>query len=272
MSLMTALSRNHVTVTGRTGGPVVMLAHGFGCDQNLWRLVVPLLERDFTVVRFDHVGAGRSDLSAWSEERYSSLEGYVEDVLEICHELALGPVTFVGHSVSAMMGVLAAARKPEAFSGLVLLAPSPCFIDDPAVGYRGGFSAEDIDELLGSLDANYLGWSGSMAPVIMGNPERPELGEELTNSFCRTDPDIARVFARVTFLSDNREDLAEVGVPTLVAQCSRDAIAPPEVGAFVRDRISGSRLVTLNATGHCPQLAAPEETAAVITDFVGAAR
>ncbi|MEU3301751.1 MULTISPECIES: alpha/beta fold hydrolase [unclassified Streptomyces] len=269
---MNVRSRNHVTVTGRSGGPVVMLAHGFGCDQNMWRLVVPTLERDFTVVLFDHVGAGRSDLSAWSKHRYSTLEGYAEDVLEICHELALGPVTFVGHSVSATMGVLAAARDPEAFSGLVLLAPSPCFIDDPEAGYRGGFSAEDIDELLESLDANYLGWSGAMAPVIMGNPDRPELGEELTNSFCRTDPDIARAFARVTFLSDNREDLAEVTVPTLVAQCSRDAIAPPEVGAFVQSRIPGSRLVTLDATGHCPQLAAPEETAAAITAFVEAIR
>ncbi|WP_190079012.1 alpha/beta fold hydrolase [Streptomyces longisporoflavus] len=269
---MAVLSRNHVTVTGRADGPVVMLAHGFGCDQNMWRLVVPLLESHFTVVLFDHVGAGRSDLSAWSEERYSSLDGYAEDVLEICHELGLGPVTFVGHSVSAMMGVLAAVREPQAFAGLVLLAPSPCFIDDPATGYRGGFSAEDIDELLGSLDANYLGWSGAMAPVIMGNPERPELGEELTNSFCRTDPDIARVFARVTFLSDNREDLPGVTVPALVAQCSSDAIAPPEVGAFVHARIPGSRLVTLNATGHCPQLAAPEETAAAITEFVEATR
>ncbi|MFD9435550.1 alpha/beta fold hydrolase [Streptomyces sp. NPDC060002] len=268
----TVRSRNHVTVSGHAGGPVVMLAHGFGCDQNMWRLVVPLLERDFTVVAFDHVGAGRSDLSAWSEERYATVGGYAEDVLEISHELALGPVTFVGHSVSAMMGVLAAAREPEAFAGLVLLAPSPCFIDDPATGYRGGFSAEDIDELLGSLDANYLGWSGTMAPAIMGNPERPELGAELTNSFCRTDPEIARVFARVTFLSDNRDDLAEVTVPTLVAQCSSDAIAPPEVGVFVQSRIPGSRLVTLDATGHCPQLAAPEETAAAIIDFVRALR
>lgn len=269
---MDTLSRNRVTVTGRPGGPVVMLAHGFGCDQNMWRLVVPLLERDFRVVLFDHVGAGRSDLSAWSKERYSTLDGYAEDVLEICRELALGPVTFVGHSVSAMMGVLAAAREPEAFAGLVLLAPSPCFIDDPDTGYRGGFSAADIDELLESLDANYLGWSGAMAPVIMGNPERPELGEELTNSFCRTDPDIARVFARVTFLSDNRRDLAKVTLPTLVAQCSSDAIAPPEVGAFVQSQISGSRLVTLNATGHCPQLAAPEETAAEIAAFAGTGR
>lgn len=262
--------KNHVTVSGRAGEPVVMLAHGFGCDQNMWRLVAPTLERDFTVVLFDHVGAGRSDLSAWSPERYSTLNGYVDDLLELCRELALGPVTFVGHSVSAMMGVLAATREPEAFAGLVLLAPSPCFVDDPETGYRGGFSAGDIEELLESLDANYLGWSGTMAPVIMGNPERPELGEELTSSFCRTDPDIARFFARVTFLSDNRDDLADVAVPTLIAQCSRDAIAPPEVGAFVHARIPGSRLVTLNATGHCPQLAAPEETASVIAAFAGA--
>ncbi|MEO3974896.1 alpha/beta hydrolase [Streptomyces sp. CAU 1734] len=265
-------SRNNVTVSGRPGGPVVVLAHGFGCDQNMWRLVAPILERDFTVVLFDHVGAGRSDLSAWDSEHHSTMSGYAEDVLEVCRELGLGPVIFVGHSVSAMMGVLAAAREPAVFAGLVLLAPSPCFIDDPASGYRGGFSAEDIDELLDSLDANYLGWSGAMAPVIMGNPGRPELSEELTNSFCRTDPRIARVFARVTFLSDNREDLARVSVPVLVAQCSSDAIAPPEVGAFVRSRIPGSRLVTLNATGHCPQLSAPEETALAIAGFAGAPR
>ncbi|MFG2617282.1 alpha/beta fold hydrolase [Streptomyces sp. NPDC048507] len=264
---MDVRSRNHVRVTGRTGGPVLVLAHGFGCDQNLWRAVLPALERDHTVVLFDHVGAGRSDLSAWSPERYATLDGYVEDVLEVCREAAPGPVVFVGHSVSATMGVLAAAREPELFAGLLLLAPSPCFVDDPATGYRGGFSAADIEELLESLDANYLGWSGAMAPVIMGNPERPELGEELANSFCRTDPEIARVFARVTFLSDNRADLAKVTVPTLVAQCSHDAIAPPEVGAYVRDQIPGSRLVTLAATGHCPQLSAPDETAGVIGAF-----
>ncbi|WLQ43230.1 alpha/beta hydrolase [Streptomyces laculatispora] len=264
---MKVRSRNLVKVSGRADGPVVMLAHGFGCDQNMWRRVVLALERDFRVVCFDHVGSGNSDLSSWTPQRYSSLDGYVEDILEICRELALGPVTFVGHSVSAMMGVLAAVREPEHFAGLVLLAPSPCFIDDPAAGYRGGFSAADIDELLESLDANYLGWSGAMAPVIAGNPERPELGEELTKSFCATDPEIARVFARVTFLSDNRADLAKVKVPTLVAQCSDDAIAPPEVGAFIHAQITGSRLVTLNATGHCPQLSAPEETAEAIAAF-----
>ncbi|MET9480206.1 alpha/beta hydrolase [Streptomyces sp. NPDC006638] len=259
-------SRNRVVVTGREDGPVVMLAHGFGCDQNMWRLVVPALAEHFRLVLFDHVGAGRSDLTAWNPERYASLDGYATDVLEICRELGLGPVTFVGHSVSSMIGVLAANREPELFEKLVLLTPSPCYLDDGE--YRGGFSAEDIDELLESLDSNYLGWSGAMAPVIMGNPERPELGEELTNSFCRTDPAIARAFAHTTFRSDNRADLPGVSVPTLVAECSDDAIAPTGVGAFVQARIRGSRLVTLEATGHCPQLSAPEATAAAITAFV----
>ncbi|MFI0723686.1 alpha/beta fold hydrolase [Streptomyces sp. NPDC021224] len=264
---MDVRSRNHVVVSGRPDGPVLVLAHGFGCDQNMWRLVLPALERDFRVVVFDHVGAGRSDLSAWSRERYATLDGYAQDVLEICRYLDTGPVIFVGHSVSAMVGVLAAVAEPELFAGLVLLTPSPCYIDDPAAGYRGGFSAEDIEELLESLESNYLGWSAAMAPVVMGNPERPELGEELTNSFCRTDPEIARVFARATFLSDNRTDLAAVGVPTLVIQCSSDALAPPEVGAFVHARITGSSLVTLAATGHCPQLSAPEATADAIRAF-----
>jgi sigma-B regulation protein RsbQ len=242
----------------------------------MWRLLVAELEQDFRVVLFDHVGAGRSDLSAWKEQRYATLDGYARDVIEICRELAPelggGPVTFVGHSVSAMIGVLAAVREPELFDKLVLLTPSPCYIDDDVPGdggYRGGFSAADIDELLGSLESNYLGWSAAMAPVIMGNPERPELGEELTNSFCRTDPEIARVFARTTFLSDNRADLPAVAVPTLVVECSNDAIAPLGVGAYVQARIAGSELVTLDATGHCPQLSAPQATAAAIAAFAG---
>jgi sigma-B regulation protein RsbQ len=217
-------------------------------------------------VLFDHVGAGRSDPSAWSAERYSTLAGYVDDVLDILRELDQTDVTFVGHSVSAMIGVLASEREPWRFGKLVLLTPSPRYIDDD--GYRGGFSRADIEELLESLDSNYLGWSAVMAPVIMGNPDRPELGEELTNSFCRTDPAIARVFARVTFLSDNRADLAKVSVPTLVLECAQDVIAPREVGAYVHGQITGSRLVTLDATGHCPQLSAPEATAAAIAAFV----
>ncbi|MFE4258180.1 alpha/beta fold hydrolase [Streptomyces sp. NPDC056883] len=262
--------RNNVTVSGRPDGPVVVLAHGFGCDQNMWRLVAPSLAESYRVVLFDYVGSGRADLSAWDESRYSSLDGYAADALEVCEELGLRDVTFVGHSVSAMVGVLAAAKAPERISRLVMVAPSPRYIDD--VDYRGGFSAEDIDELLESLESNYLGWSAAMAPVIMSNADRPALGEELTASFCATDPDMARVFARTTFLSDSRQDLKTVTVPTLVLECRQDVIAPREVGAYVHAAIPGSRLVTLEATGHCPQLSAPEATAEAVIDFIGAAR
>jgi sigma-B regulation protein RsbQ len=265
---VTASSRNNVRVIGKESGPTVLLAHGFGCDQNLWRLVAPVLAQRFRVVLFDHVGAGRSDLSAWSAERYATLDGYATDILDICADLELRDVVLVGHSVSAMISVLAVNRDPARFAKLVLLTPSPCYLDDG--DYRGGFSRADIDELLESLDSNYLGWSATMAPVIMGNPDRPELGAELTESFCRTDPAIARVFAQTTFLSDNRADLPGVGVPTLVIQCRQDAIAPPEVGQYVHERIAGSTLVTLDATGHCPQLSAPEATAGAITTFVEA--
>ncbi|MFF5159333.1 alpha/beta fold hydrolase [Streptomyces sp. NPDC000348] len=260
--------RNNIRVTGRTSGRTVVLAHGFGCDQNMWRLAWPALARDFRVVLFDYVGAGRSDLSAWREERYSSLDGYARDVVEVCEELGLRDAVVVGHSVSAMAGVLARAAAPDRIGSLVMVCPSPRYIDED--GYRGGFGAEDIDELLESLESNYLGWSAAMAPVIMGNPDRPELGEELTNSFCATDPDIARAFARTTFLSDSRKDLAGVTVPTLILQCEQDVIAPPEVGAYVHAAIPGSELVTLDATGHCPQLSAPEATTAAIRAFVSA--
>ncbi|MDX8030559.1 alpha/beta hydrolase [Lentzea sp. BCCO 10_0856] len=263
---MDVLRRNNVVVTGNETGPAVVLAHGFGCDQNLWRSVVPQLAERCRVVLFDHTGCGRSDLTAWSAGRYSDLRGYAEDVLEICRELDLHDVVLVGHSVSAMIAVLAANAEPDRFAQLVLLTPSPRYVDDG--DYRGGFSREDIDELLGALESNYLGWSAAMAPVIMDNPDRPELGEELKNSFCRTDPDIARVFARATFLSDNREDLRKVTVPTLVIQCAVDAIAPPEVGRFTHEQIPGSRLVTLDAIGHCPQLSSPEATAEAILEFV----
>lgn len=259
--------RNNVVVTGRPDGPVVVLAHGFGCDQNMWRLIVPALTDRYRVVLFDYVGSGRSDTAAWSEERYGTLEGYAQDVVDVCDELDLRGAAFVGHSVSAMVGVLAAAQAPERIGALVMVAPSPRYINDE--GYLGGFGADDIEELLDSLEANYLGWSSAMAPVIIGNPERPELAEELTGSFCATDPTIARVFARTTFLSDSRHDLKGVSVPTLVLECSEDVIAPREVGAYVHAAIPGSELVTLDATGHCPQLSAPEATAQAITSFLG---
>ncbi|MER5716534.1 alpha/beta hydrolase [Streptomyces sp. NPDC002132] len=262
--------RNNVTVTGNPEGPVVVLAHGFGCDQNMWRLTVPALAEDYRVVLFDYVGSGLSDLSAFTEDRYASLSGYARDVVEVCEALDLGDVAFVGHSVSAMVGVLAAGMAPERIGSLLMVAPSPRYIDDD--GYRGGFSAEDIDELLESLDSNYLGWSAAMAPVIMGNGDRPELGEELTNSFCATDPDMARVFARTTFLSDSRDDLKTVRVPTLVLECVQDVIAPREVGAFVHRAVPGSTLVTLDATGHCPHLSAPQATNAALTGFLAELR
>jgi sigma-B regulation protein RsbQ len=263
---MDVLARHNVTVTGPPGAQPMLFAHGFGCDQNMWRYVAPRFAGDFRVVLFDHVGAGGSDLSAYDPERYGSLAGYAEDVLAICHELDLRDVVFVGHSVSAMIGVLAAIAEPGRFAKLVLVGPSPRYVDDGT--YVGGFAAEDIAELLDSLESNYLGWSSAMAPVIMGNPDRPELGQELTASFCRTDPEIARRFARVTFLSDNRADLARVSVPTLVLQSAEDAIAPRAVGEYVTAAIPGSRMVLLDATGHCPNLSAPAATAEAIAAFV----
>jgi sigma-B regulation protein RsbQ len=264
---VSARTRNNVTEAGDPEGPPILFAHGFGCDQNMWRFVWPRFADRYRLVLFDHVGAGGSDLSAYDVERYSTLDGYAEDVLEICHELGLSDVVFVGHSVAAMIGVLAAAAEPDLFSRLVLVSPSPRYIDTD--DYVGGFSREDIESLLDSMDGNYLGWSSQMAPVIMGNGDRPELGDELTNSFCRTDPEIARRFARVTFLSDNRADLPRVAAPSLVLQCREDAIASEPVGRFVAERLPDARLVMLDAVGHCPNLSAPEETAAAIEEFLG---
>jgi sigma-B regulation protein RsbQ len=265
---MGVVERHHITVTGRPDGQPMVFAHGFGCDQAMWRFVAPRFEDDFRVVLFDHVGAGRSDISAYDPERYASLSGYAADVVEICQELDLRDVVFVGHSVSAMIGALAAIEDPERFAKLVFVGPSPRYIDDD--GYTGGFAESDIEGLLESLSSNYLGWSSAMAPVIMGNDHRPELGQELTESFCRSDPEIARRFARATFLSDNRDDLPKVTTPTLVLQCSNDVIAPVAVGEYVRDALPDSTYVLLEATGHCPNLSAPEETTAAIAAFVRA--
>ncbi|NJC70536.1 alpha/beta hydrolase [Planosporangium thailandense] len=250
----------------------MMFAHGYGCDQNMWRFVAPEFTDTHRVVLFDHVGYGRSDLAAYSTDRYASLDAYASDVLDIVHELDLWDVTFVGHSVSSMIGVLAALREPDRFANLVLVGPSPRYIDDPADGYVGGFTRAEIDELLDSVDSNYLGWSRAIAPVIMANADRPELAEELTNSFCRTDPVVARQFAQLTFTSDNRADLAKVAVPTLILQCSDDVIAPMSVGEYVHGQIPGSELVVLNATGHCPNLSAPVETVAAIKAYLRAPR
>ncbi|BCJ51612.1 hydrolase [Actinoplanes sp. NBRC 14428] len=255
-----------INEAGRPDGQPMLFAHGFGCDQNMWRFVAPEFAGSHRLVLFDHVGAGRSDLRAYDDRRYASLDGYASDVLEIVHGLDLHDVIFVGHSVSAMIGVLAAVREPDRFSKLVLVGPSPCYIDDG--DYVGGFGRADIEAMLESLDSNYLGWSRAMAPVIAGNAERPELGQELTDSFCATDPDIARKFARVTFLSDNRADLAKLRTPALILQCTDDVIAPSAVGAYVHEHLAGSTLVAMNATGHCPNLSAPAETVAAIKAYL----
>jgi sigma-B regulation protein RsbQ len=262
---MDVLKRNNVHVSG-TGDKAMVFAHGFGCDQNMWRFVTPAFEKEYMIVLFDLVGSGKSDISSYSKMKYETLQGYADDVLEICEALKLQQVIFVGHSVSSMIGALAALKEPDRFEKLVMIGPSPCYINSE--GYVGGFSREDIEELLESLDSNYLGWSAAMAPVIMGNPDRPELGEELTNSFCQNDPEIARHFAHTTFLSDNRADIERLKTKTLILQCSEDVIAPMEVGQYVHQHIPDSEMVVLRATGHCPNLSAPEETIAAIKSFL----
>ena len=261
--------RNNVRELGRGTQPM-LFAHGFGCDQNMWRFVTPAFEDDYRVVLFDYVGSGKSDLAAYDAERYGSLDGYARDVLDIVRALDLRDVIFVGHSVSSMVGVLAAKAEPDRFASLLLVCPSPSYINDPP-DYHGGFERADIEGLLDMMDKNYIGWAGYLTPVIMGNKERPELTRELNDSFCSTDPVIARRFAQVTFLSDNREDLADVAVPTLVLQSAVDAIAPPEVGSFVAGAMPESTLRVIATVGHCPHMSHPEETIAAMRDYLGGA-
>src|SRR5260370_1617200 len=261
---MTVSARNNVHVNG-TGERAMLFAHGFGCDQKMWRFVAPAFEEDFKTVLFDHVGAGGSDLSAYDPAKYSSLSGYADDVVEIGRELGLQGAVFVGHSVSSMIGVLASLKAPGMFSRLVLVGPSARYIDDG--DYKGGFSEKQVDELLALLEDNHMGWSAQMAPAIMGNADRPERGEELTNSFCRTDPDIAKDFARVAFTSDNGSDLSKVKTPSLILQCSEDIIGSTELGENSHRGRPGSKLVLHSATGHCPNLSAPDEVISAVLAF-----
>lgn len=260
------LLRNNVKISGR-GTQALMFAHGFGCDQNMWRFVAPAFEADYKIVLFDYVGSGKSDLAAYSAERYADLSGYARDILEICDALRLEDVIFAGHSVSSMIGVLAAIERPELFKNLIQIVPSPCYIND-APDYTGGFDRADIAGLLDMMDKNYMGWASFLAPVIMKNAERPELSGELEESFCSTDPTIARRFAEATFYSDNRADLARVKTPSLIIQVTDDAIAPVSVGEFIRDNLPGSTLHLMDASGHCPHLSHPRETIGIIKDYL----
>lgn len=259
------LARNNVKVFG--GGTQPMLfAHGFGCDQNMWRFLTPAFERDYRIVLFDYVGSGKSDASAFDPQRYSTLDGYAQDALDICAALDLRDVIFVGHSVSSMIGVLAAKREPSRFSQLLMVSPSPRYIND--VDYVGGFERPDIEGLLDLMDKNFMGWASFLAPVVMKNDDRPELGAELQESFCSTDPTIARRFAETTFFSDNRADLPDVPVPSLILQCAEDAIAPVEVGHYLSRQLPASTLRLMKATGHCPHMSHPEETIAAIKEYL----
>jgi sigma-B regulation protein RsbQ len=261
---MNVLERNNVRVIGR-GPRTMVLVHGYGCDQNMWRSITPAFADTYRMVLFDHVGHGQS-ARAFDPTRYATLQGYADDLLEICEALAVKDAVFVGHSVSSMIGILAAREDSTRFESLVLVGPSPCYVNEG--GYVGGFTRADIDGLLDFLDANQLGWSSSMAPIIMGNPDRPELSQELENSFCRTDPEVARHFAKVTFLGDNRADLTGVNTPCLILQCSDDVIAPPVVGEYVHQHIPGSEMIVLNASGHCPHLSHPAQTVAAMKSFL----
>ena len=261
-------TRNNVKVFGK-GTQVIMFAHGFGCDQNMWRYITPAYEDNYKLVLFDYVGAGQSDKSAYIPERYVSLQGYARDVLEICHELRLTDIIFVGHSVSSMIGMLAAIEESDLFSKLIMVAPSPSYINEG--DYVGGFERTDIEGLLDTMEKNYIGWANFLAPNIMGNKERPELGTELTQSFCTTDPFIARQFAEATFFSDNRRDLSRLKVPSLILQCSDDIIAPLEVGDYLAKNIPNSTLRVMKATGHCPHMSEPDETIQLIDEYLNQA-
>jgi sigma-B regulation protein RsbQ len=259
------IQRNNVKTWGK-GSKTMIFAHGFGCDQNMWRYVTPAFEDDYTIVVFDYVGAGKSDWSAYNTERYSNLNGYALDVLEICETLELKDAIFVGHSVSSMIGLLAAIKQPSYFSYLILIGPSPCYINDE--GYKGGFEKRDIEELLETMDKNYIGWANFLAPAIMKNENRPELSQELVESFCSTDPKIARQFAMATFFSDNRRDLLKLKKPSLIMQCTNDLIAPYEVGNYLHAHLDDSTLKVLKATGHCPHMSDPDETIAVMKAYL----
>ena len=264
------LVRNNVKVLGEGMQPI-LFAHGFGCDQNMWRLIVPAFLSEYRVILFDYVGAGKSDWSAYTPERYGNLDGYARDVLEICEALDLTQVIFVGHSVSGMIGLLAAIRAPGRFAQLILVSPSPSYLND-LPGYRGGFERPEIESLLNMMEKNYMGWASMLAPLIMQNADRPELTEELQESFCSTDPVIARRFAEVTFFSDNRKDLPNAPVPSLILQCAVDAIAPVEVGQYMHSHMPASTLQLVQATGHCPHLSHPRETIQQIKSYLSAAQ
>lgn len=260
------IQRNHVQVIGE-GERTIMLSHGFGCDQSMWQFITPAFEKQYRIVLFDYVGSGHSDLTAYSTEKYGTLHGYAQDVLDIIAALELSQVIFIGHSVSSMIGMLASIEQPERFDRLIMIGPSPRYLNDGA-DYMGGFEKSDITELLDMMEMNFAGWASFMAPLAMNNPDLPSLTKELERSFISTDPVIARAFAEVTFLSDHRQDLAKSAVPTLIMQCSDDSIVPIGVGEYLHRHLSGSTFRLLEAKGHYPHISHPEETIRIIREYL----
>lgn len=258
--------RNNVKVTGKGTRPIIFAA-GFGCDQNMWRFVAPSFEQHYRVILFDYVGAGKSALSAYNHEKYSHLSGYAQDVIDVIQALEMKHAIFVGHSVSSMIGLLASIQEPALFDRLIMVGPSPYYLNDPP-SYAGGFEQSDLEGLIEMMEKNYIGWANFLAPIIMKNPERPELTEELEESFCSTDPIIARNFAKATFFSDNRQDLPKATVPSLIMQCSEDAIAPNTVGEYVHQHMPQSTLKYMKAIGHCPHLSHPEEVIRMVQEYL----
>jgi sigma-B regulation protein RsbQ len=263
----TVLRRNNVNVSGTADAPTIVFAHGFGCDQNMWRFVAPAFAPSHRLVLFDYVGCGKSDRSAFTSTRYGSLDGYARDVLEVCDAAGVENGIFVGHSVSAMIGLIAALGQPDRFDKLVMIAPSPHYMNDPP--YMGGFERRDLEELLSLMDHNYMGWASHLAPAVMGNADRPELTAELEQSFCSTDPVAAKAFARATFFADNRDDLTKSPLRSLIVQVRDDAIAPMSVGRYMNERMPKSEIVVVEASGHCPHMSHPDLTLAAIRDFIG---
>lgn len=264
---MDVVKRNNVRVLGQ-GTHTLLFVNGFGCDQTIWRYLTPAFSKQFRLVLYDHVGSGLSDAAAYDPIKYTSLEGYALDLLEICQKLNLQQVTLVGHSVGAMIGMLAAIQEPGRFRQLLLLCPSPCYLNEGS--YHGGFERRDLEEMLAFMDKDFVGWADYITPFIMGNPDRPSLTAELAHSFCQNDPTIARQFARVTFLGDNRADLTQCRTPCLLVQCAEDIIAPLEVGDYLRETLPDAQLITLPVAGHCPHVSAPSETLDALETFMAA--
>lgn len=259
------LARHNVKIFGKGTQPL-LFSHGLGCDQNVWHLIVPAFQNDYKIILFDFIGSGQSDISSYNKEKYASLHGYADDVLAICEKLQLKEVILVGHSVSSVIGILAAIKNPTVFSRLIMIGPSPRYINEP--GYIGGFEKDEIDELLALMRDNYRDWAAFFGPKAMANPERPELSENLIDSLCTADPAITYDFAKATFLSDNRNDLPILKTPSLILQTAEDIVAPLQVGEYMHKNIPGSTLCNMNATGHFPHLSAPQETIELIKNYL----